>query len=108
MLDFQHILDYTTRSGLYTFRFGFLYTGARWRAYQLTPIEYGSLASDGPVTHRYHDAQNNLFFLCWDPEPNTLEEMQAVVAMWCELMQTYLCTGETMDAQYARLYGRGN
>jgi hypothetical protein len=106
LLQYQQILNYTTRDYLRTFQFGFVAAGSGWRAYILNPIDYGGLANDGSTTHRYYDAQNNLCFICWDPEPATLEEMQAVAAMWCELTHTYLNTGETIDNQYARIYGR--
>jgi len=107
LLRYHQVLDYTTRDNQRTIQFGFINDhpkGAGWRAYILTAIDYLGRDDGGFITHRYQDKENNMFYVCWTPEPASFDEMKAVAAMWSELTHGYIKTGESMNRQYARQY----
>jgi hypothetical protein len=105
LLYYNQVLNYTTLDKTRTIQFGLTNSapGAEgWRAYILSPIYYMGRADDCHSTHRYYDDLHDMYYVCWDPEPDTFDEMKSIVAMWGELTHDYIRTGESIDSQFAR------
>jgi len=96
---------YRTKDNSCDILFGFKHCYDGWRAYILTPVDYFGLDDDCHTTHRFYDLENDLFYVCWDPLPDNLEDCKQIAGLWSELTLTYLRTGEDIDGQYQRLYG---
>ncbi|MBU1800839.1 MAG: hypothetical protein KKA97_01060 [Actinobacteria bacterium] len=73
--------------------------GGRWRAYIERGMPYGSRGSGLHVTHRLRNGPRH--YVCFTPEPTSLQAMAKVATYWADMTVTYARTGRTIDQQVA-------
>ncbi|MCZ4500873.1 MAG: hypothetical protein JWQ74_3428 [Marmoricola sp.] len=85
-------VKYTTLDREATFTFSFVQIpGGAWRAYIVGQPDYGG-RGNGPVqAHRLHDAGGD--YVCWLPEPRTLNEAKGAARAWADATHEYIRTG---------------
>jgi len=98
---------YRTKDSMADYKFSFEYFNSSqsplpggYRAYIISMPSYGSRDSDSQLTHRSFDGQR--YFVCWNRELYSEEELKKVVALWSDLTQVYIRTGRTIDQQVKR------
>ena len=85
-------INYRTADGLADYGFSFEQTPQGvWRAYITSQPSYGSRNSSGHSTHRLTD--RGRYYVCWTPEPRTLDDLKQVVKLWADRTQRYLKYG---------------
>lgn len=87
---------YRTQDGLADYGFSFeQQSGGAWRAYIVSQPAYGTRDTSLIKTHRMHDGR---YYVCWTPEPRTLEDLKKVVRLWADRTQRYIRFGTSIDA----------
>ena len=88
-------LNYTAtsrRGRSYSFSFKYERVGDIWRAYIVSSPSYGSRATGLHSTHRLNDGR---YYVCWSPEPTSLEAITVVSKMWADATAEYIDTGRS-------------
>ena len=83
----------------YGFSFEQLSNG-EWRAYIVSMPSYGSLNTDGHITHRYSDGDRK--YVCWDTPLYSENDVRKIAAAWADLTQFYIRTGVTINQQIGK------
>ena len=82
---------YTTLDREATFTFDFVQLdGGEWRIYIRDAPGYGGRPS-GVSAHRLQDARGD--YICWVPEPTTLDQAKGVARAWADATHEYIRTG---------------
>lgn len=81
------------RSGR-TYKFSFEQHGRIWRAYIVSQPSYGSRSSGLHPTHRKNDGR---YYVCFDPEPTSYEDIHAVATSWASRTERYLDSGTPVE-----------
>ena len=73
------------------YRFNFKKAGNGWRAYILRTPSLRGRSDDSRVIHRLHDSDG--YYICWDRQVDTLNDMQIISRRWADSIQEYISTG---------------
>lgn len=65
--------------------------GSRYRAYITHQPSYGSRPSGSATVHRLMDRHG--YYICWVPEPRTVDELIKVMRVWAEATVGYITAG---------------
>jgi hypothetical protein len=80
---------YRTKDGLTDYGFSFeQQPSGAWRAYILSQPSYRG--RDESMIKTHHLSHGGRYYVCWDPEPGTLEDLKKVVRLWAERTQMYI------------------
>ena len=74
------------------FEFKYEKHGSVWRAFIVNIPNYGSRATGSLETHR-HQNTDGRFYICWEPEPQRLDDITHVSKMWAKATAKYIDTG---------------
>jgi hypothetical protein len=85
----NHIVT-SPRGNKYTFTFKFEKTGSKWRAYIVNSPSYGSRSTSALDTHRHYNGRH---YICFEPEPELLEDMVNISKEWAKCTAKYIDTG---------------
>ena len=85
-------VKYTTLDKAITFTFDFVQTptGA-WRAYIRSQPPYAGRPEGAAQSHRLSDHRGQ--YVCWAPEPRTLDDAKGAARAWADATQEYLRSG---------------
>ena len=86
---------YRTKSGCTYVRFSFeRQMNGDVHAYILQDnIDYLGQPSDVFTTHRIHDPDRQLYYVCWKPQPTSYDAALAVGKLWAEAIEGYAILG---------------
>lgn len=86
-------IKYRTKDGRADYEFSFEHRwNGEWRAYIVSQPSYGSRATDAHSTHRL-TATFGRKYVCWDRPIYSREDLESVVALWCDRTQDYIRYG---------------
>ena len=79
--------------------FQFLYrkVNGQWLTYILRMPSLNGRSGDLHLTHRYR--YENIYWICYDPQPRTLEGAQSVSRAWSDRELEYISTGVPFEEQ---------
>ncbi len=80
------------------FQFRFQKVGGVWRIYILRMPSLGGRSGSLHRTHRHTDGVRH--WICYDPEPRTLKDAQAVTRAWADRELEYIATGVPFEEQH--------
>lgn len=79
------------------FQFMYCKVNGEWLAYILRMPSLNGRSGDLHLTHRYK--KDNTYWICYDPQPRTLDEVQSVSRAWSDRELEYITTGITFEEQ---------
>ena len=91
----RNSLNYTatsSRGNSYNFSFKYEKIGDIWRAYIVNAPSYGLRSTSWSSIHRLNDGRD---YVCWQPEPKTLDDITRVSKMWADATAEYIATGRS-------------
>lgn len=89
---------YRTKDGLADYEFSFeRQAGGDYLAYIINMPSYRQRDQGLRTTHRL--SNGNRYYVCWSTQIWNLQDLQQVVALWSDLTQVYIRTGQTIDDQ---------
>ncbi len=80
------------------FEFQALRIGVGYRIYILAHPSYGSLSTTNHATHRYHDRQQLIYYVCTKIPPLTFTQAKEDARAWSYYTEHYIRTGEILTA----------
>ena len=87
---------YTTSNGnTYEFSLERQSDGSVWIYIERQP-SYGSRATDSLSTHRLEDGSRK--YICWKPQPRSLEDARKVAEQWCKRTDRYIRSGVPIES----------
>ena len=85
-------IKYRTKDGRADYEFSFeQQRDSSWRAYIVSQPSYGFRATDADSTHRLTD--NGRKYVCWTRPIRTRDDLEKIVALWCDRTQDYIKYG---------------
>lgn len=79
------------------FQFQYKQVGDVWRIYILRMPSLAGRSGDLHLTHRHTDGRR--YWICYDPEPRTLQDAQAITRGWADRELEYITTGVPFERQ---------
>lgn len=79
------------------FQFMYRKVNGEWLAYILRMPSLNGRDPDLHITHRYNNG--NTYWICYDPQPRTLEGAQSVSRAWSDRELEYIATGIPFEEQ---------
>lgn len=87
------VLRYRTTDRTAEYRFSFEQFGGVWKAIILDQPPYGTRVSGSHESHRL-TLPDRRPYVCWTPEPSSLDACKDVAQIWADCTQVYLSTGK--------------
>jgi hypothetical protein len=88
-------INYRTADGLADYGFSFEQASGVWRAYITSQPSYSGRDTSGLATHRLVEGER--YYVCWTPEPRTLDDLKKVVRLWADRTQRYIKYGIRLE-----------
>ncbi|MDO4344154.1 MAG: hypothetical protein Q4C50_05060 [Eubacteriales bacterium] len=79
------------------FQFKYKKVGGKWLAYIQRMPNLNGRDPNLHFTHRYHS--ENMYWVCYDPQPETLKDAQIVSKRWADRELEYISTGIKFEDQ---------
>lgn len=79
------------------FKFMYRKVNGEWLTYILRMPSLNGRSGDLHLTHRYKN--ENTYWICYDPQPRTLEAAQSVSRAWADRELEYIGTGVPFEEQ---------
>lgn len=79
------------------FQFMYRKINGEWRTYILRMPSFNGRSEDLHLTHRYK--KDNTYWICYDPQPSTLEGAQSISRVWSDRELEYISTGVPFEQQ---------
>jgi len=92
---YPYILTYpvtSPRGNRMTFSFKYELHGPIWRAFIVNSPSYGSRSTSPGTIHRLTHTDGR-YYVCWQPEPQRLDQITEVSKNWAEATAKYIDTG---------------
>lgn len=80
------------------FQFMYRRVNGEWLAYILRMPSLNGRDGDLHLTHRYK--KENTYWICYDPQPRSLEGIQSVSRAWADRELEYISTGVPFEEQH--------
>lgn len=80
------------------FQFMYRRVNGEWLAYILRMPSLNGRDGDLHLTHRYKN--ENTYWICYDPQPRSLEGIQSVSRAWADRELEYISTGVPFEQQH--------
>ena len=80
------------------FQFMYREVNGEWLAYILRMPSLNGRDGDLHLTHRYKN--ENIYWICYDPQPRSLEGIQSVSRAWADRELEYISTGVPFEEQH--------
>ena len=79
------------------FQFQIKKVGTVWRIYILRMPSLAGRSGNLHLTHRHTDGSR--YWICYDPEPRTLQDAYAITRAWADRELEYITTGKHFENQ---------
>ena len=77
------------------FVFRYIYVDSSWRAYIVSSPNYGHRSTSMGDTHRYHDSNRNMHYVCWTRPLTRFADVVEISKLWARETAKYIATGES-------------